>query len=51
MDVIGYWWILVLVLFNFKIIYKLGKINIDVDRLFRLKEVEIVFSDIIKVIC
>lgn len=34
LDVIGYCWIVVLFVYNFIIIYKLGKFNLDVDGLF-----------------
>lgn len=30
-DVMGYWWLVVLVVFNFDIKYRLGRSNVDVD--------------------
>lgn len=51
LDATGHRWISALASFNFKIIYKPGKTNIDADRLSRLKEVETVSSDTIKAIC
>lgn len=49
LDVIGYCWIVVLFVYNFIIIYKLGKFNLDVDGLFWV--LEIIDCDIVKVIC
>lgn len=53
LDVIGYRWIVSLLFYNFSIMYKLGKMNIDVDLLFRLLgkiDREILDVDVIRVI-
>lgn len=50
-DVIGYCWVVVLLFYNFSIIYKFGKLNIDVDLLFRLLfKMEIMDGDIVRVV-
>lgn len=50
-DVIGYCWVVVLLFYNFSIIYKFGKLNIDVDLLFRLLfKMEILDGDIVWVV-
>lgn len=50
LDFIGYRWVFVLVSYNFKILYSLGKCNSDVDGLFWFNYEELLF-DFIKVIC
>lgn len=49
LDVISYCWVVVLLVYQFFIMYMLDKMNIDVDVLLRLL---LIFSvDIVKVIC
>ena len=51
LDATGHRWISSLACFNFKILYRPGKANIDADSLSRLNDTETISSDSIKAIC